>query len=66
MMSATGIVGPLMMTSIFAYFTHAEAGIYFPGAPFIAGAILIVVALVLILRKGEAGTLGTPADSSVS
>ncbi len=66
MMSATGIVGPLMMTSIFAYFTHAEARIYFPGAPFIAGALLIIVALVLILRKGEAGTLGIPADSSVS
>ena len=64
MMSATGIVGPLMMTSIFSYYTHAESGIYFPGAPFLAGAILVAIALGLILRKGEAGTLGTAAEES--
>jgi DHA1 family tetracycline resistance protein-like MFS transporter len=64
MMSATGIVGPLMMTSIFSYYTHAESGIYFPGAPFVAGAILVAIALGLILRKGEAGTLGTAAEES--
>ena len=63
MMSATGIVGPLIMTSIFAYFAHSKAGFYFPGAPFLAGAILVGIALFLILRKGEAGTLGTAADA---
>jgi DHA1 family tetracycline resistance protein-like MFS transporter len=66
MMAATGVVGPLIMTSIFSYFTHAEAGVYFPGAPFVAGALLVGIAFMLIIRKGEAGTIGTPADSSVS
>ena len=42
MMAATGIIGPLMMTSIFAYFTAADAPIYFPGAPFVTGAILVL------------------------
>ena len=64
MMSATGIVGPLVMTSIFSYYSHAESEIYFPGAPFVAGAILVAIALGLIVRKGEVGTLGTAAENS--
>lgn len=63
-MSATGIIGPLMMTSIFAYFTHIESRLYFPGAPFFAGAIFVMIALILILRKGEENTLGKTAELS--
>ena len=33
MMSATGVVGPLLMTGLFRYFTKAGAPVYFPGAP---------------------------------
>jgi DHA1 family tetracycline resistance protein-like MFS transporter len=51
MMSATSIVGPPLMTSIFATFTEAGAPIYFPGAPFVAGAILSATSLVLILGQ---------------
>lgn len=63
-MSATGIIGPLMMTSIFGYFTHIESRLYFPGAPFFAGAIFVMIALILILRKGEENTLGKTAELS--
>ena len=60
MMAATGIIGPLMMTSIFAYFTAENAPIYFPGAPFVTGAVLVSICLFLILRKGSKYTTGNP------
>ena len=59
-MAATGIIGPLMMTSIFAYFTAENAPIYFPGAPFVTGAVLVAICLFLILRKGSKYTTGNP------
>ncbi len=42
LMSATSIVGPPVMTNLFAYFIDKEAPIYFPGAPFFLGAILMM------------------------
>lgn len=57
MMSATSIVGPPLMTTIFATFTEDGAPVYFPGAPFVAGAVLSAFSLVLILgqyRKSKA------------
>jgi DHA1 family tetracycline resistance protein-like MFS transporter len=47
LMSMTAIVGPLLMTGLFSYFTADSAPIYFPGAPFIMGAILIVASVAL-------------------
>lgn len=46
-LSLTGIVGPLVGTGTFAYFVSDDAPVYFPGAPFAAGAALIAAALVL-------------------
>ena len=40
------ILSPLLMTQTFGYFTTATAPIYFPGAPFLAAAFLMVLALV--------------------
>ena len=62
MMSATGIFGPLLMTSIFSYFTSNNSPIYFPGAPFIAGAILVSVCLLIILKKGRLKIIGKPIN----
>ncbi len=47
--SLGNIVGPLLMTGIFSYFTTAE-GIYFPGSAFTMGAVLSLVSGVLIYR----------------
>jgi DHA1 family tetracycline resistance protein-like MFS transporter len=47
LLSVTSIIGPPLMTSVFGYYSSAEAPFYFPGAPFILGAILGVVSLVL-------------------
>ncbi|NQV52581.1 MAG: TCR/Tet family MFS transporter [Flavobacteriales bacterium] len=43
MMSATAIVGPVVMTSLFAFFTEENATVIFPGAPFLLGTILVLI-----------------------
>lgn len=48
LMSLTAIVGPLLMTSLFAYFTSSNAPFVFSGAPFMMGGILTVISWVLI------------------
>jgi DHA1 family tetracycline resistance protein-like MFS transporter len=50
MMSATSIVGPWVMTSLFAYFTSSGAPYYFPGAPMMLGAGLVLVGLFFSYR----------------
>ena len=44
----TSIVGPPMMTRIFEHYANAS-GVYFPGAPFVAAAWLMVAAILLFL-----------------
>ena len=51
LMSATSIIGPPIMTNLFAYFTAAGAPIRFPGAPFIAGAVLLLLSSFLAYRS---------------
>ncbi|MDB5258315.1 MAG: transporter [Chitinophagaceae bacterium] len=46
-MSLTSIIGPLLMNNLFAYFTMASAPFLFPGAPFMAGALMVLVAVFL-------------------
>ena len=50
MMSATAIIGPPLMTTLFAYFTKDEALIFFPGAPMLMGAILSFIGLLLAVK----------------
>ncbi len=47
LMSATSIVGPPLMTNLFAYFTSKGSPVYFPGAPFLLGAILMLASSIL-------------------
>lgn len=51
LMSATSIIGPLIMTNVFAYFTSAQAPIHFAGAPFIVSAVLTLVSTILAYRS---------------
>ena len=44
--SLTSIIGPVMMTGVFGAYADSE-GLYFPGAPFILGATLMVIALLI-------------------
>ena len=43
LMSASAIIGPPMMSTIFYFFTHKEAPFQFAGAPFFLGGILMLV-----------------------
>ncbi|MFK7953294.1 MAG: TCR/Tet family MFS transporter [Ekhidna sp.] len=43
----SSIVGPLVMTGIFRYYTNVENDIYFPGAPFILGTVLAIVSVFI-------------------
>ena len=38
------------MTNLFSFYTSDNTGIYFPGAPFVLGAILSVCGLIIAIR----------------
>ncbi|OEK07538.1 hypothetical protein A8C32_17225 [Flavivirga aquatica] len=44
------IIGPLLMTQIFSFFTKNTSILYFPGAPFLLSAFFVSIALFLIIR----------------
>jgi DHA1 family tetracycline resistance protein-like MFS transporter len=50
LISVTSIFGPLLMTSIFGYFTAETAPIYVPTAPFYLGFVLAVLSAVFAYR----------------
>jgi len=50
LISVTSIVGPLLMTNSFAYFTGPHQPFYFPGIAFFIGAIFMVTSAVLAYR----------------
>jgi len=47
LMSASAIVGPPMMSSVFYFFTHKEAPFIFAGAPFVLGGVGMLVSAVI-------------------
>jgi DHA1 family tetracycline resistance protein-like MFS transporter len=50
LISLTSIVGPLVMTAIFAYFTKEDSVFYFPGAAFFLGGVLTLLSGYLAHR----------------
>lgn len=59
--SLTSIIGPLIMTQLFAAFTGPAAPLYFPGISFLAAAILSAISLFIfipVVRKYGLTTLG--------
>jgi len=51
LMSATTIIGPPLMTSLFAYFTSKSAPVQFAGAPFMMGGVLMLLSTYLVIRS---------------
>ncbi|GAB3903244.1 TCR/Tet family MFS transporter [Mucilaginibacter boryungensis] len=45
------IIGPLVMGYSFKFFSHKHSNIYFPGAPYILGAFLMLISVVLVIRS---------------
>jgi MFS transporter, DHA1 family, tetracycline resistance protein len=58
-MSLTSVLGPLMHTNLFSYFSSEGAFIHYPGAAFFVGSILAIAALLIILKT-------LPKEESVS
>jgi DHA1 family tetracycline resistance protein-like MFS transporter len=50
MVSISSIIGPPLMTGLFAFFTSPKTPFHFPGAPFLLGAFLSLVSLLLAIR----------------
>lgn len=50
LMSLTSIIGPLLMTNLFYYFTKNSAPVHFPGAPFFLGAVLMLASAIFAYR----------------
>ncbi len=50
LMSFTSIIGPLIMTGLFNYTTHKESAIHFPGAPFLLGAVFMLISVWIARR----------------
>ena len=46
--SITTIIGPVMMTGIFYYFTTEEAPIHFPGSAFFLGGIFMLISFFIV------------------
>lgn len=58
LISATSIISPPIMTNLFAHFTSKKTALYFPGAPFLLGAILMIAAGIVaynVLSKEKEG-----------
>jgi DHA1 family tetracycline resistance protein-like MFS transporter len=51
LISLTSVFGPLLMTYLFAQFSKPDAMVYFPGAPFLAAAVLAFLSLILVYRS---------------
>jgi DHA1 family tetracycline resistance protein-like MFS transporter len=47
LMSLTTIIGPPLMTNVFAQFTSKTAPVYFPGAPFLVGAVFMIASAII-------------------
>ncbi len=50
-MSLTNIIGPVLMTGLFSYFTKPTTTVQFSGAAFFLGGIFMVVSLLLAYRS---------------
>jgi len=59
--SLSSIAGPLLMTNLFAFFISKATPVYFPGAPFMMAAILIIAGLLFAVR-----TLRKTKDNQVT
>jgi DHA1 family tetracycline resistance protein-like MFS transporter len=59
----TSIIGPVVMTHIFERYANAR-GIFFPGAPFVAAAVLMLAAIILLIATMRR-YFGAPALSVV-
>jgi len=62
--SITTIVGPLIFTQLFGYFTKPDAPVTFAGAPYLMAAFFILVAALVLFAKVRPAKQGETAEAS--
>jgi DHA1 family tetracycline resistance protein-like MFS transporter len=62
--SLTGILGPGLYTTVFAYFIGEDAPLYAPGAPFLVASALVVCALIAAVFAAPRNPTRTLSPSS--
>jgi DHA1 family tetracycline resistance protein-like MFS transporter len=58
--SLSTIIGPLIMSYIFYHFTRKETHSYFPGAPYLFGALLMLISTIMVIRTFKKNGETTP------
>jgi len=61
-LSISTILGPLVMTHLFSYFTARTAPIYFPGAPFALAGLLLALSLFLAFQSFKKQSKENPSN----
>jgi DHA1 family tetracycline resistance protein-like MFS transporter len=65
--SLAAILGPPLMTQLFGWFSDVAGAVYFPGAPFLAAALLALASAIILIRIcGESSSSLARPDSSVA
>ena len=59
LMSLTAIFAPLVMTGLFKFATAPDTPLYFPGAPFLLAALLLLACALIVIRTLTKATLAT-------
>ena len=47
-------ISPLVMTAVFSFYTHPESGRFWPGAPFLVAALIMVVGVLILVAAPRA------------
>jgi DHA1 family tetracycline resistance protein-like MFS transporter len=65
--SLAAVLGPPLMTQLFGTFSDSAGALYFPGAPFVAAALLALASAIILLRIcGEHSLSLARPDSSAA
>lgn len=69
LIAVTSVIGPPLMNGLFSYFSKKTAPVYFPGAPFIAGALMFGVSIIFaaytLKRRYFVDVDKTPAEDAL-
>jgi DHA1 family tetracycline resistance protein-like MFS transporter len=65
-LSLTAVVGPLIATTVFSYFTSPEQAIKLPGASFFLGSALTFLGLILAVRTFARYPAPVPVGQAVN
>jgi DHA1 family tetracycline resistance protein-like MFS transporter len=50
LVSISAIIGPPMMSNLFSFFSGPNAPVYFPGAAFLTGSLLVCISILIVRR----------------